>query len=510
MRGLAALLVLTSVEAVKVTSRNALVYSTVTPKLRLQGEGFAGDGTNIHLTFVPALDPSKYSVLVTSETSLSVLLKGSATWPLGEGLSESSLYLTEYRDDTQGDANLLDEPVVAATVLSTPTVVKHEDRLLYMSASLKLLINGTAFRAKKTQLTFDPPLYQDVDYVLQIKSPKVAQLSLKTGRKWRSDGNPGPLKLKRIDTGAGALRIDAKFGGVTVAEVQANLGGHGVTVETTSDKKYYQSAPELKVIGHGFNETAPMNRLRWGNKLQGRGVNYTVTSATTNALTLSLLAGSKWRPNAANLPGPLTLLAVDAGAGLVPVGATDAKKGRVVATIYADPSLHSDQKREIYRTLTHELWLVGGGFVRGSTTVSLVGESPDGSLELRPFVDYLLSVFNATHARVALRDGKAWANKAGGVLKCVALDTGAGPAPTVSKEMPRVLGTIKEDALHESGAQISPTASTQTLYETPALRHLKISGTSLCKKGYSGKDAKVEFKQGISSDVFSARRGVLF
>ena len=85
----------------------------------------------------------------------------------------------------------------------------------------------------------------------------------------------------------------------------------------------------------------------------------------------------------------------------------------------------------------------------------------------------------------------------------MALDTGAGPAPTVSKEMPRVLGTIKEDALHESGAQISPTASTQTLYETPALRHLKISGTSLCKKGYSGKDAKVEFKQGISSDVFS-------
>merc|ERR1719337_458465 len=140
-----------SAAAVKVTSRNALVYSTVTPKLRLQGEGFAGDGTNIHLTFVPALDPAKYSVLVTSETSLSVLLKGSATWPLGEGLSESSLYLTEYRDDTQGDQNLLEEPVVAATVLSTPTVVKHEDRLLYMSASLKLLINGTAFRAKKTQ-----------------------------------------------------------------------------------------------------------------------------------------------------------------------------------------------------------------------------------------------------------------------------------------------------------------------------------------------------------------------
>ena len=79
MRGLAVSLVLASAAAVKVTSRNALVYSTVTPKLRLQGEGFKGDGTNIHLTFVPALDPAKYSVLVTSETSLSVLLKGSAT-----------------------------------------------------------------------------------------------------------------------------------------------------------------------------------------------------------------------------------------------------------------------------------------------------------------------------------------------------------------------------------------------------------------------------------------------
>ena len=101
-------------------------------------------------------------------------------------------------------------------------------------------------------------------------------------------GTPDP-QTQKIDTGAGALRIDAKFGGVTVAEVQANLGGHGVTVETTSDKKYYQSAPELKVIGHGFNETAPMNRLRWGNKLQGRGVNYTLPPRrrTPHAIVIS-------------------------------------------------------------------------------------------------------------------------------------------------------------------------------------------------------------------------------
>mmetsp|Transcript_21649 Transcript_21649/g.66561 ORF Transcript_21649/g.66561 Transcript_21649/m.66561 type:complete len:957 (+) Transcript_21649:165-3035(+) len=493
---LLALLCAAATDAISIASNPTAVYSTVTSKLRIQGDGFGdGDGTNLHLTFVPAIKATAYSVQVTGEKAISVLLKSGKQWPLPAGLSESTLYVTEVRSDMNADptANLLDEPKAVATVVATPTVVKRDDRLLYMSASLKLLVNGSHFRPKKTQFTFDPPLFAGVDYEMTVKNAETAQLSLKTGRKWRSDGLPGPLKLKRIDTGAGPLRIDAKFGGVTVAEVQANLGGHGVTVETTSDKKYYQSASEIKIIGHGFNETAPANALRWGNKLQGRGTNYTVTKASTNALTLSLIAGSKWRPNAANLPGPLTLLAVNAGAGLVPVGATEAKKGRVVATIYADPSLRSDASRTIYRTLTHEIWLLGGGFVRGSTTVALVGEAPGGEpLKLRPYVDYLLSVFNATHARVALRDGRAWATTPGGTLKCVGLDTGAGPAPTVTEQMPRVLGKVAADATHESGAMLTPTASTQTLYETPALKRLKITGTSLCAKGFNGDASKVD------------------
>ena len=43
---------------------------------------------------------------------------------------------------------------------------------------------------------------------------------------WRSE--PGPLRLRRINTGAGALRIDPKYGGIVIAEVQANLGAHGL------------------------------------------------------------------------------------------------------------------------------------------------------------------------------------------------------------------------------------------------------------------------------------------
>ena len=95
-------------------------------------------------------------------------------------------------------------------------------------------------------LTFDPPLVKDVDYVMMVRSSTAVQLLLKTGRTWRAE--PGPLKLRRVDVGGGALRVDPKAGGVTVAEVQADLGGHGVSAETTAaDQFIYQSAKTIKV-----------------------------------------------------------------------------------------------------------------------------------------------------------------------------------------------------------------------------------------------------------------------
>ena len=56
--------------------------------------------------------------------------------------------------------------------------------------------------------------------------------------------------------------------------------------------------------------------------------------------------------------------------------------------------------------------------------MDLVSTAPkDGDLALKPFVDYVLVVFNQTHLRVSLRDGKAWANGPDGELKCIGLDT---------------------------------------------------------------------------------------
>ena len=68
-------------------------------------------------------------------------------------------------------------------------------------------------------------------------------------------------------------------------------------------------------------------------------MNYTTVEHTKELIRMKLGDGSKWRANPANLPGPLILLAVDAGGGFVPVGPTEAKKGRTVATIFETPSV---------------------------------------------------------------------------------------------------------------------------------------------------------------------------
>ena len=70
------------------------------------------------------------------------------------------------------------------------------DKVIYMTGSTKFNINGTGFRSKSMNLVFDPPLVKDEDYLLRVRSATCMQLTLRTGKKWRSDGQPGPLKLR--------------------------------------------------------------------------------------------------------------------------------------------------------------------------------------------------------------------------------------------------------------------------------------------------------------------------
>ena len=88
--------------------------------------------------------------------------------------------------------------------------------------------------AKKVDLYFDPPLFKEVGYEVVSPFPLAREqvvLRLRHGYKWREE--PGPLAVIGVDTGAGPVKLNGEEG-VRVAEVQADLDLHGVTVETTA------------------------------------------------------------------------------------------------------------------------------------------------------------------------------------------------------------------------------------------------------------------------------------
>ena len=454
---------------------------------------------------MPKIDPAIYKVTVVSDTVITLGLKKPNAWPgpADEESGAQSLYLMGLKK-TGASENELNDPVSIAMVTVAPSVMRGFDKVIYMTGTKTLGINGTGFRTKDMSLVFDPPLVNGVDYVLTVRSSTLMQLTLRTGKKWRSDGQPGPLKLRRINTGAGFLRIDAKYGGVLVAEVQVDLGAHGVRVETTyADQKVYQSSPRLSVKGTGFNETTALNTLKWGNSLRGKGINYTITRGTSEKLDLELAPFSRWRANEKNLPSPLLLLAVNAGAGLVPVGPTEAKKGRRVATVYEDPgvvAVKEDALPTLFRTHTHELWLRGWGFTKGLTEI-------DFEPKLKVNEDYVLTVFNRTHALVTLLDGKAWGPKAGD-LAVAKLNTGAGKVYpryylTHGKDDlkdPVVIAKVVDDEdAHASGTFVDRTAG-QTIYQSGKVKQLKISGGGFCAKT---SDVKLTFDPPLASSAYA-------
>lgn len=77
----------------------------------------------------------------------------------------SNSYLTELK--FHGGINLLENAVSVATVIPTPTIERNQD-IVYMTATTKLVVNGTNFREKNMELVFDPPLERNKDYILSV------------------------------------------------------------------------------------------------------------------------------------------------------------------------------------------------------------------------------------------------------------------------------------------------------------------------------------------------------
>jgi len=465
---LAALMALASAE-VNVVERPMKLYSSVSPKLRIQTDGSSFAGileSNIELSFTPSLKRTAYNLSIASDTVLTLTLLPGKKWANPSTTDGMTLYLTELK--FHGGENLLSAAKSVANVIPTPTVTRNENNIVYMTGTSKLVITGTNFVEKEIELLFDPPLESMKDYILSVKNSTTMVLTRMSASKWRSE--PGPLKLRRINTGAGALRVDPKYGGIVVAEVQANLGAHGVTVESTPDERFYQNTGELVIIGTGFNATH--NTLRFANGLRGKGVNYTTVEHNTELIRMKLSSGSKWRANPANLPGPLVLLAVDAGGGFVPVGPTEAKKGRTVATIFEVPEVNQKTK-DIFQTHSHELWITGKGFTRQtySTTITFnpplkyTGDDPDVSM----------LVYNRTHIKLTLLEGKKWIDgelTSKKALQVVKINTGAGNYDLSGVTIANVKADSDE---HPSGVTVS--RSSQTLYQTAAIKKLVITGS---------------------------------
>mmetsp|Transcript_11423 Transcript_11423/g.25678 ORF Transcript_11423/g.25678 Transcript_11423/m.25678 type:complete len:974 (+) Transcript_11423:134-3055(+) len=398
--------------------RGSQVIYDKSPKLRIKGSGFDVDDHDIKLEIgatgqAPLVTDKDFMVSKDSDGDGIILkLLGNRKWvDLAGRTPPVSLILSAVRFASHPGKNLLIEPVIVAQVLSTPHVEDNDD-ILYQTASNELRINGTGFiGAKFVNLYFQPPLvkavaYEDVTPYPLTKNEVV--LRLRHGYSWREE--VGELRVIGVDTGGGPVKVDGDEG-AKVADVVDNHDLHAVTVQTTADSQLlYSDETDLRLTGVGFNPIG--NALRWANGLVGNNVNYTTVSTSESSITLRLVPGSMWRKNMENLPGALTLIAVNAGAGYVAVGPTNAAKGRDVATIFERPEIHSDQKK-IYRTHSHEFHISGKGFPELET-----GHKPmlRFSPELTDGVDYTVRVVDRTELEMTLLDNRAWSGYPGALI----------------------------------------------------------------------------------------------
>ena len=358
-----------------------------------------------------------------------------------------------------------------AQVLATPTVFEN-DLVLYQSASNELRINGTGFvGAKKVDLYFNPPLikevaYEDVSHYTLSRDQVV--LRLRHGYSWR--GTPGPLCVIGVDTGGGPMKTNGDQG-VEVADVEANMNEHFVTVQDTADTQLiYNDEPEVSIRGSNFNEVG--NLLRFGNGLLGNDVNYTTVFQSVDTLRLRLSPGSHWRKNSDSLPGTLTLIAVNAGGGYVAVGPLNAGKGRDIATVFERPAVFSSNAK-VFRTHSHELHIRGSGF-----PLPFTGFKPklQFSTWFEEGSDYTLNVYSRSELVVTLIDSRSWRSSPGTLL-VTHINTRGDPSgwvvlPGNGVVVAEVVADV--DPINTGGVQIYPSGA--KVYQSAASQSIVVYG----------------------------------
>jgi len=451
------------------------------PKLRIKGQELASDPSLYQLKFMPKLVPENGYNLSIIETALILELRDAEEWAaIEENGDPVPLFLTEA---TYNGKNILkDGGIQVAMILPTPDITESSE-LIYTTTPPYLILKGKNFNLKHTALFFDPPLIDGEDMSIIVTDADKIQLTKKHGKMWRKE--PGPLSVVAMDTGGGRLPLDAEKGGRLIAEVQADLEGHGVSVVTNIDKKVYQSTEELKIEGSGFRTAEKgQNKLRFANNLIGGGTNYTISSVTADSLTLTLTKGSKWKIRVDHLPSPLNILAIDAGDGFVALGPSAAKSGRNIAMVYEDPTLVKSDKK-IYRTHTHTLGVEGTGF---NFDFSPIFDFEKDILIARK--DYYVNVLNRTNADIILATN-AWMDSAGD-LKVLSVDTGAGKV--TFPDAIKIASVVDDEEEHKSGVSVQ-TNNNFVVYQSDSKTPIIINGSKF--KGIP----KIVFKPPLQVDI---------
>lgn len=478
------------------------------PKLRIKGAGFDANDHDINLE----LGATGQSYLVTDKDFMvtkdndgdGIILKllGNRRWAnLADRTPPVALVLSGVYFANDPKKNLLAEPVIVAQVIGTPSV-DESDLVLYQTVSNELRINGTGFiGAKKVDLYFQPPLIKEVAYEDVTPYPITKDevvLRLRHGYSWRE--NPGALYVIGVDTGGGPVKVDGD-NGAQVAVVRENLDQHDITVETTLDEQLiYADEPNLFIKGDGFNEIG--NGLRWANGLLGNNVNYTTVATTEKSIQLRLVPGSYWRKNWENLPGALTLLAVNGGQGFVAVGPINSGKGRDIAMVFERPVVFSAMTK-IFRTHSHELHIKGKGFplLQTGYVPKLKFDPP-----LQNGVDYTVRVLDRTELELTLLDGRAWRSEAGPLL-VKSINTGAGPV-----EMPGEgihVADVQEDidASLTGGIEVFPMGV--KVYQSALRQDIVITGTGFKEGMQFSLDPPLQLHQDYTMEVQSKNKAVL-
>lgn len=453
--------------------KSVTVIYDKSPKLRIRGQGFTVDASDIKLSISSPggeLRPDKDYLVTKDADGDGLILKtlGNKKWvDLSDRNAPVSLILNSvsFGSDT---TNLIDEPVIIAQVLNTPSIDENLDYTVYQTASNVLRINGTGFvGAKKVDLYFQPPLTKEVAYEDVSKYPlrkNSIELRLRHGYEWRASGD-GPLAVVGVDTGGGAVRLNGDDG-VEVAYVTGNLDQHKVAIET-ENKRLYADEADLTIKGTGFNTIG--NILRWSNGLLGNNVNYTTVSTSATEISIRLKEGSSWRKNPENLPGALTLLAVDAGEGFVAVGPLNSGKGKDVAMVFERPQVFSDSKK-IFRTHSHVIHIKGLGFPTSIADVKLTFSPP-----LVENTDYIVRVVDRTELEVTLLDSRAWRSDAGN-LAVTAINVRGDDAGLVALGGGVVVAEVIADidGSATGGVEVFPVGT--MIYQTKLQETLAITG----------------------------------